>query len=51
LCVLPSESKNFLERLRDFETDVVRFMDETIITFSGNQAANDLRITKMKKLH
>ena len=44
-----SKSRNLLERLRDFESDVLRFMDEEIVPFSNNQAENDLRMTKVQQ--
>jgi len=44
-----SKSRNLLERLRDFEDDTLRFMDETIVPFSNNQAENDLRMTKVQQ--
>ena len=40
-----SKSRNLLERLRDFENDTLRFMDDKIAPFSNNQAENDLRMT------
>ena len=44
-----SKSRNLLERLRDFEDDVLRFMDEKIVPFTNNQAKNDLRMTKVQQ--
>lgn len=44
-----SKARNLLERLRDFEDDVLRFMDEEIVPFSNNQAENDLRMTKVQQ--
>lgn len=44
-----SKSRNLLERLRDFENDALRFMDEEIVPFSNNQAENDLRMTKVQQ--
>jgi transposase len=44
-----SKSRNLLERLRDFEADALRFMDEKIVPFSNNQAENDLRMTKVQQ--
>jgi transposase len=44
-----SKSRNLLERLRDFENDVLRFMDNPIVPFSNNQAENDLRMTKVQQ--
>jgi transposase len=44
-----SKARNLLERLRDFESDVLRFMDEEEVPFSNNQAENDLRMTKVQQ--
>lgn len=44
-----SKARNLLERLRDFEDDVLRFMDEKDVPFSNNQAENDLRMTKVQQ--
>lgn len=44
-----SKSRNLLERLRDFEADVLRFMVEEEVPFSNNQAENDLRMTKVQQ--
>lgn len=42
-----SKARNLLERLRDFEEETLRFMDNGIVPFSNNQAENDLRMTKV----
>jgi len=44
-----SKSRNLLERLRDFENDVLRFMDDEKVPFSNNQAENDIRMTKVQQ--
>lgn len=44
-----SKSRNLLERLRDYEDDVLRFMDEADVPFTNNQAENDLRMTKVQQ--
>jgi transposase len=44
-----SKARNLLERLRDFQDDVLRFMDEGGVPFSNNQAENDLRMTKVQQ--
>jgi transposase len=44
-----SKSRNLLERLRNFENDTLRFMDDNIVPFSNNQAENDLRMTKVQQ--
>ena len=37
---------NLLERLRDFEDDVLRFMSVKVVPFTNNQAEHDLRMTQ-----
>jgi len=44
-----SKARNLLERLRNYENDVLRFMDELEVPFSNNQAENDLRMTKVQQ--
>ena len=44
-----SKARNLLERLRDFEQDVLRFMDQKIVPFTNNQGENDLRMTKVQQ--
>lgn len=44
-----SKSRNLLERLRDFEGDVLRFMDNEHIPFSNNLGENDIRMTKVQQ--
>lgn len=44
-----SKARNLLERLRDFEQDVLRFMDVEIVPFTNNQGENDLRMTKVQQ--
>jgi len=40
---------NFLERLRDFENDVLRFMEVDYVPFTNNQGENDIRMTKVQQ--
>ena len=42
-----SKARNLLERLRDFEDDVLRFMTDQEIPFTNNLAERDLRMTKL----
>jgi transposase len=42
-----SKSRNLLERLRDYENDVLLFMDEKMVPFTNNTSENDLRMTKV----
>ena len=42
-----SKARNLLERLKNFEEDVLRFMDNEIVPFTNNQGERDLRMTKV----
>ena len=44
-----SKSRNLLERLRDFEIDVLRFMDNEFVSFTNNLGENDIRMTKVQQ--
>jgi len=44
-----SKSRNLLERLREYEDDVLRFMDYPDVPFTNNQVENDLRMTKVQQ--
>jgi transposase len=44
-----SKSRNLLERLRDYEQDALRFMDNEIVPFTNNLGENDLRMTKVQQ--
>ena len=44
-----SKSRNLLERLRDYEHDALRFMDNEIVPFSNNLGENDIRMTKVQQ--
>lgn len=44
-----SKARNLLERLRDFEADTLRFMQEAIVPFTNNQGENDLRMIKVQQ--
>jgi len=44
-----SKSRNLLERLRDFEQDTLRFMDNERVPFSNNLGENDIRMTKVQQ--
>jgi len=41
------KARNFLERLKKFEEDTLRFMDNEIVPFTNNQGERDLRMTKV----
>jgi len=42
-----SKSRNLLERLRNYEDDVLRLTDAASVPFTNNQGDNDLRMTKV----
>ena len=44
-----SKSRNLLERLREFETETLRFMTEKIVPFTNNLGENDIRMTKVQQ--
>jgi len=43
-------ARNLLERLRDFEHDVLRFMEVESVPFTNNQGENDLRMSATQAL-
>jgi transposase len=45
--VAKTKERNLLERLRDYEDDVLRFMTAKEIPFTNNQAERDLRMIKV----
>ena len=44
-----SKSRNLLERLRDYEQDALRFIDNELVPFSNNLGENDIRMTKVQQ--
>ena len=44
-----SKSRNLLERLRDYESEALRFMTDKRVPFSNNLAENDVRMTKVQQ--
>jgi len=44
-----TKSRNLLERLRDFETQTLRFMTDQQVPFTNNQGERDLRMTKVQQ--
>ena len=44
-----SKSRNLLERLREFETETLRFMTDKLVPFTNNQGENDIRMTKVQQ--
>jgi transposase len=47
--VAKTKARNLLERLRDFEDDVLRFMTDEGVSFTNNQAERDLRMIKVQQ--
>ncbi len=44
-----SKSRNLLERLRDYEQDALRFMENERVPFTNNLGENDIRMTKVQQ--
>lgn len=44
-----SKTRNLLERLMDFETETLRFMDDEQVPFTNNRGENDIRMTKVQQ--
>jgi len=44
-----SKARNLLERLINFEDDVLRFMENPDVPFTNNQGENDIRMTKVQQ--
>jgi len=44
-----SKARNLLERMINFENDVLRFMETEFIPFTNNQGESDLRMTKVQQ--
>ena len=44
-----SKSRNLLERLIDYEEDVLRFMSNALVPFTNNRGENDIRMTKVQQ--
>ena len=44
-----TKARNLLERLRKYEDDVLRFMDNKNVPFTNNLAENDIRMTKVQQ--
>lgn len=47
--VARSKSRNLLERLRDYEADVLRFMTNPLAPYTNNQGERDLRMVKVQQ--
>jgi transposase len=44
-----TKARNLLERLRAYEEDVLRFMDNALVPFTNNLGENDIRMTKVQQ--
>ena len=44
-----TKARNLLERLRKFDKDVLRFMDNEVVPFTNNLGENDIRMTKVQQ--
>ena len=44
-----TKSRNLLERLRDFDTETLRFLEDSRVPFTNNRGENDLRMTKVQQ--
>ena len=44
-----SKSRNLLERLRDYEDDVLCFMENGSVPFTNNRGERDIRMTKVQQ--
>lgn len=44
-----SKSRNLLDRLKDYEADVLRFATDKEVPFTNNSAENDIRMTKVQQ--
>ena len=44
-----TRARNLLERLRDYEADVLRFLDDPAIPFTNNQGERDIRMLKVQQ--
>ena len=47
--VAKSKPRNLLERLRDYESEVLRFITSKNIPFTNNQGERDIRMTKVQQ--
>ena len=44
-----SKAQNLLEPLRDYEDDVLGFVDNKMVPFTNNLGENDIRMTKVQQ--
>jgi len=44
-----TKSRNLLLRLRDFEDETLRFLEDSTVPFTNNRGENDIRMTKVQQ--
>lgn len=44
-----SKARNLLERLRDYEKETLRFLEDPRVPFTNNQSERDIRMTKVQQ--
>ena len=44
-----TKSRNLLERLKNYEQDTLRFMENRLVPFTNNLGENDIRMTKVQQ--
>jgi transposase len=44
-----TKTRNLIERLRDFETETLRFLEDPLVPFTNNRGENDIRMTKVQQ--
>ena len=44
-----TKSRNLLERLRDYEDETLRFLEDAKVPFTNNRGENDIRMTKVQQ--
>ena len=47
--VAQTKTRNLLERMRDYADDILRFMTDTDVPFTNNQAERDIRMVKVQQ--